>query len=65
MTRKQAIIQAIQALSALEGQEEAVTRLQELYEEMPLVHWSDKSIRDTVAQFIADNGSVFFLSPRG
>ena len=58
MTRKQAIFQAIQALSALEGQEEAITRLQELYEEMPLIHWSDKSIRDTVEQFIADNGRV-------
>ena len=30
--------------------------LQDIYDEMPLIHWSDKSIRDTVEQFIADNG---------
>ena len=58
MTRKQAIYQAIQALSALEGKEEAITLLQDIYDEMPLVHWSDKSIRDTVEQFIVDNGRM-------
>ena len=56
MTRKQAIYQAIQALSALEGKEEAITLLQDIYDEMPLIHWSDKSIRDTVEQFIVDHG---------
>lgn len=58
MTRKQAIYQAIQALSALEGKEEAIALLQDIYDEMPLIHWSDKSIRDTVEQFIVDNGSI-------
>ena len=56
MTRKQALYQAIQALSALEGKEEAITLLQDIYDEIPLVHWSDKSVRDTVEQFIVDNG---------
>ena len=58
MTRKQAILKAIQALSALEGKEEAITLLQDIYDEMPLIHWSDKSIRDTVEQFIVDNGRI-------
>jgi hypothetical protein len=58
MTRKQAIYQAIQALSALGGKEEAITLLQDIYDEMPLIHWSDKSIRDTVEQFIVDNGRM-------
>lgn len=56
MTRKQAIYLAIQTLSDLKGQEEAISLLQDIYDEMPLIHWSDKSIRDTVEQFIIDNG---------
>ena len=56
MTRKQAIYLAIQALSALDGKEEAITLLQDIYDEMPMIHWSDKSIRDTVEQFIVDHG---------
>ncbi len=58
MTRKQALNQAIRALSALEGQEETISLLQDIYEEIPLTHWSDKSIRDTVEQFIVDNGRI-------
>lgn len=58
MTRKQAIYQAIQALSALDGQEETISLLKDIYDELPLIHWSDKSIRDTVEQFIVDNGKV-------
>ena len=58
MTRKQAIIQAIQALSAQEGNEQAIALLQDIYDEMPLIHWSDKSIRDTIEQFIVDQGRV-------
>lgn len=56
MTRKQAIVQAIEALSAFEGNEEAIALLRDLYAEMPLVHWSDKSVRDTIEQFILDHG---------
>ena len=58
MTRKQAIIQAVQALSAQGGNEEAIALLQDIYDEMPLIHWSDKSIKDVVEQFIVDNGRV-------
>ena len=56
MTRKQAIYQAIQALSKEKGHEEAISSLRDIYEELPLIHWTDKSIRDTVEQFIIDNG---------
>ena len=58
MTRKQAIHQAIQALSAFEGNEEAINLLQDISDEMPLIHWSDKSIRDTIEQFIVDNARI-------
>ena len=56
MTRKQALYKAIQELSKDEGFFETVKLLQDIYDELPLVHWSDKSIRDTVEQFIVDNG---------
>lgn len=56
MTRKQAIYQAIQVLSAFEGKEKVITLLQDIYDEMPMIHWTDRSIRDTIEQFIVDNG---------
>lgn len=55
MTRKQALNQAIQALSKRKGFEEVIQLLQDIHDELPLIHWSDKSIRDTVEQFILDN----------
>lgn len=56
MTRKQALNQAIQELSKKKEFSETVILLQDILEELPLIHWSDKSIRDTVEQFIIDNG---------
>ncbi len=56
MTRKTALNQAISILSKRKGTEEIVEKLIELSEELPLVHWSDKSIRDTVEQFKLDYG---------
>ena len=50
MTRKQAIIQAIQVLSKIDGKEEIISLLQDIYDEIPLIRWSDKSIHDTVKQ---------------
>lgn len=35
---------------------EEVQLLQDICDELPLIHWSDKSIRDAVAQFILDYG---------
>ena len=56
MTRKTALNQAIYILSQSEGNEEIIEKLQDLLEELPIIHWSDKSIHDRVQQFIEDNG---------
>ena len=55
MTRKQALHRAIEVLK-LQGENEAAAVLAELHGELPLIHWSDSSIRDTVEQYILDNG---------
>ena len=56
MTRKTALNQAIYILSQSEGNEEIIEKLHDLLEELPIIHWSDKSIHDRVQQFIEDNG---------
>ena len=58
MTRKQALLQAIKELSSKEEFSETVRLLQDIHNELPLIHWTDKSIRDTVDQFILENGRV-------
>ena len=58
MTRKQALTQAISRLSGDKECKEIVAILQDIYDEMPFNHWTDKAIRDTVEQFILDNGYV-------
>lgn len=56
MTRKAAISEAIALLSKRKDTEEIVETLNDLFNELPLIHWTDKSIRDTVEQFVLDNG---------
>ena len=58
MTRKQAITKAIAALQQAGENTEAIRVLEELSEELPIVHWSDAALRDTVDQFIADTGRM-------
>lgn len=58
MTRKQALLRAANILSDSGENKETVALLKEIYEELPLTHWTDKSIKDTVRQFIEDNGRV-------
>ena len=58
MTRKQALQHAITLLSKQPEYAEAIRILKEISDELPLIHWSDSSIRDTVEQFILDNGRV-------
>lgn len=58
MTRKQAIIKAIAALKQEGGNAEAIRVLEELSGELPIIHWSDTALRDTVDQFIADTGKI-------
>ena len=53
MTRKQALELAVQALA---GNEEAVQVLHTMIDELPLNRWTEAAIRDSVEQFILDNG---------
>ena len=58
MTRKQAITKAIAALQQEGGNDEAIQVLGALSAELPIIHWSDATLRDTVDQFIADTGRM-------
>lgn len=58
MTRKTALQKAICILSEARGNEEIIEKLNDIQKELPIIHWSDKSIRDRVDQFIEDNGRV-------
>ena len=53
MTRKQALELAAQALA---DNEEAVQVLHTMIDELPLNRWTEAAIRDSVEQFILDNG---------
>ena len=54
MTRKQALIQALQILE----DKEAKNKIKEILDEMPFIHWSEKTIFDTIDQFIIDNKRI-------
>lgn len=56
MTRKQALDCAVQALAAAGQNEEAIRVLHILSDELPLNRWTEAAIRDSVEQFILDNG---------
>ena len=58
MTRKEALKKAIVILSESPENIDITRFLQDIHDELPLIHWTDKSIRDTVDQFIIDNGRV-------
>lgn len=58
MTRKEALKKAIEILSQSAENVDITRLLQDIHDELPLIHWTDKSIIDTVEQFIADNGRV-------
>lgn len=58
MTRKKALKKAIEILSESPENVDITRFLQDIHDELPLIHWTDKSIRDTVEQFIIDNGRV-------
>lgn len=53
MTRKQALELAVQALAE---NEEAIQVLHTMIGELPLNRWTEAAIRDSVEQFILDNG---------
>jgi RNA polymerase sigma factor (sigma-70 family) len=57
MTRKQALHKAIEALK-LQGENEAAEVLEQMGGDLPIMHWSDVVIRDTVDQFVVDHGRL-------
>lgn len=58
MTRKEALSKAIKILSDFDETKEIISLLSDLKEELPIIHWTDKSIRDIIEQFIQDNGRI-------
>ncbi|MCL2577537.1 MAG: hypothetical protein FWE27_05750 [Defluviitaleaceae bacterium] len=54
MTRKQALHKALEALT----DETAKEKIKEILDDMPLVSWSEKTIFDTIDQFILDHGRI-------
>lgn len=56
MTRKEALSIAIQAISDTKENQEAITVLQSLSDDLPFVHWSEDAIHDSIRQFILENG---------
>ena len=65
ITRKQAVLRAIEVLSESKENHEFCKVLERLSEELPLSHWTENSILDAVNQFLNENGrlpaSVDFL----
>ena len=58
MTRQQALHNVIQLLAEHSEYAEEARILAELSNELPIIHWTDSSIRDAVEQYILDNGKV-------
>ena len=54
MTRKTALLKALELLSKRKGTEEIREKLEDLLEELHLTHWSEKSIKDRCEQFIEE-----------
>jgi len=55
MTRKQALHKALEVLQE-SGEFEAITKIHEIIEELPLTGWGERTIFDTIDQFVIDNG---------
>lgn len=58
MTRKTALLRAIQILTPIESEESTVSKLQEMLDEYPSPHWSKLKIIDAFRQWVADHGQV-------
>ena len=61
MTRKQALEKAIEILINIEDfndKEETITKLKEIISSLPMRGWDDKTIRDSVDQYILDNQRI-------
>lgn len=58
MTRKTALLRAIQALAPIESEASTVLKLKEMLDEYPSSHWSKLKIIDAFRQWVADHGQV-------
>ena len=58
MTRNQAVLDAIKILSTKKENEQTVKILREIYDELPIIHWTPNSVLDAFAQFIQDYGRL-------
>ena len=61
MTRKQALEKTIEILINIEDfndKEETITKLNEIIHSLPMTGWDDKTIRDSVDQYILDNQRI-------
>ena len=58
ITRKQAILRAIEVLSENKENQEFCNVLEDLLEELPLSHWTEHSILDAIDQFLYENDSL-------
>ena len=58
MTRKQALQNVIAMLADSPEYAEEIRILSELSSELPIIHWTDSSIRDAVEQYILDHGEI-------
>lgn len=59
MTRKQAILSAIQILSKEENNIDVINKLQEIYNEMPLSKWTKLSIIDCIETYAEEHNGMF------
>ncbi len=59
MTRKQALLRAIEELKKNKKNTQIVMLLTEIYEDMPLVRWNRNNILDAFQQYLIDNNGVF------
>lgn len=59
MTRKQAVLKAIELLETNKKNTEIVRQLKIIYDELPLVKWSRESILDSIQQYINEHNNVF------
>lgn len=58
MTRKQAILQAIQQLSQNTDNHEIIEKLQEILNELPLSTWTEKSIIDAIESYAIEHDNT-------
>lgn len=58
MTRKQAISRAIDILSQDKQNHDIVLKLQEIYSELPLSHWTRQSIIDAIETYALEHNNI-------